>query len=158
MPIQNYNLYTDNAYRGQLAYASEPRTIVSGSLENATAEFGVALKMGAADGDVALGHDGGNVFGIALREANHEAAFRPSDGTTFYKKTETVSVLRQGTVNVLLSGAGASAKGSVLNVDDVTGEFTADPVAAGITASYNVIALETATAGSIIKARIDIVA
>ena len=158
MTIQDYNLYTKNAFNGQVAYASEPRTIVSGSLEDAVAEFGSALKMGAVAGGVALGHSAGNVFGVALRELNHEAFTRPSDGTTKYKSTESVSVLRQGTVNLLLTGAAASVAGTVLNVVDASGVFTADAVAAGITASVNVVALETAIAGSIIKARIDIVA
>lgn len=157
MTIQDYNLYTKNAFNGQVAYASEPRVVVSGALEDAGVEYGTALKMGSAKGAVTLGHVAGNVFGVALREANHEAFYRPSDGTTLYKVTETVSVMRQGTINLLVTGASASVAGTPLNVVDATGLFTA-ATGAGITASTNVVALESAVAGSIIKARIDIVA
>ena len=153
MTIQNYVLYSKNAYTGQEAYASENRTIVSGKLEDAELDFGLAVKNGVKPRSVVKGSVAGNVFGISVRELNHEAKFRPSQGATVYKKTMTVSVMRQGSINVELKGTTAVAAGDIMHIDETTGEFQGS----GGTTCLNVTALEAGVVGDIIKVRIDIV-
>jgi len=158
MPTDNYTIYTGNAYRGQESDASTPRVNGTGIAE-ADLEFGIALERG--NGTIENGvkfSTGGNVFGVAIREANHEADTRPSDGTTSYKTTNSVSIMREGYINVQNTGAAAMAIGVLANVVDTTGEFTGDAVAAGIVASTNVVAMETIAAGEVGRVRIDIVA
>ena len=156
MTIQVFKMYTGNAYEGQLAYASEPRTVVSGTNESAKIPFGKAVKFGAKEGGVALG-GAANVYGIALRELNMEATNRPSDGETDYAKGFTVSVFRQGTINVLVTKA-AAVRGALANVNTTTGAIEGGAVAGGAVASKNVSFLESGAIGDIVKARIDIVA
>ncbi len=155
MPIQDFNIYTNNGYAGDLV-DSGPRVIQSGVLTSAAAGFGVGMKRDASvERGVALGGEA-NLYAISQREYNHEAANRPSDGTTNYNVTETVSLIRQGYVYVLLSGAAAIAAGAALNVDTVTGLFTKDAVAGNIVATTNVFSEEAGIAGDVIKVRIDI--
>lgn len=150
MPIQNYDLYTKNAFRGQIAYASEPRVVVSAQLDDVSLNFGSAVDAVPLTGGVTAGVLA-NVHGVALRELNHEAKFRPSTGETHYKQTETVSVMREGSFNVEVTADAVTAY-QKLFVD--AGEFTG---ATGIE-SLNVIATESGAIGDIIKARIVIVA
>lgn len=156
MPIQNYVLYTQNAYKGQKAYASEHSVNVSGKLEDAELDFGVGVKRGVLERGIAAGSASGNVFAISLRELNHEAQFRPSTGETVYKQTETVSLMREGTINLLVTVRAAVAM-VPMNIVETTGEFTGGAAGAGETACLNVVALEDGIVGDIIKARIDIV-
>jgi len=157
MPLQTYKLYTGNAYKGQMAYSSEHHVVVKGTLEDATLDFGVSLKRGVGAVGVAAGHETGNVYGVSLREINHEAATRPSDGTTFYNLKDSVSVMREGTINVLVT-ARAAVRGVKVNVVDVTGEFTGGAAGAGETQAVNMTFLEAGLVGDVVKARIDIVA
>lgn len=147
------SLYTKNAFRGQQSYASEPHTAVYGNLVDDEADFGVALKDDpSVDRGVSKGiAAGGNVWGIAMREINHEAKFRPSTGETHYKKSQSVSVFREGTINIEVTGD-AITRGQLVFVSP-TGEFSGSVG----TASVNVTALEAGLVGDIIKARIDIV-
>lgn len=161
MPIQNYNIYTAKGYAGDLV-DSGPRVVQTGVLTSATADFGLAMKRDSATvpNGVALGSAAGAVYAIAQREYNHEAATRPSDGTTQYNITESVSLIRQGYLYVELTGATDIVDGEVLHVDSVTGEFTKATVAGNIVATTNVFADEnlTVTGGlDILKIRIDIV-
>ena len=147
------SLYTKNAFRGQQSYVSEAHTAVFGNLVDVEADFGVALKDDPAlERGVSKGIDAnGNVWGIAMREVNHEAKFRPSTGETFYKEKQSVSVFRQGTINIEVT-ADPIARGQLVFVD-ANGEFSG---ATG-TATINVTALEAGIVGDVIKARIDIV-
>lgn len=161
MPIQQYNIYTAKGYAGDLV-DSGPRVVQTGVLTSATADFGVAIKRDSAtiDRGVALGGLA-NVFAIAQREYNHEAATRPSDGTTQYNVTESVSLIRQGYLYVELTGAVDILDGEVMHVDTVTGLFSKATIAGNVVATTNVFAAENlvVTAGlDIIRVRIDITA
>lgn len=155
MPIQNYTIYTGDKYKGQESDASTPRVNGTGYAEAAIA-FGIALKAGTAEDQVLPGHDTGNVLGIAIREANHEAKFRPSTGETEYPVTQSVSLMREGYINIEVT-ARAAVKGAFANVVDATGEFAGGAAGAGETASVNVRFMESGQVGDIVRARIDIV-
>ena len=155
MTIQNYSLYTKNAFEGQQAYGSEPHVVVSGNNESPLVSFGKALKFGVAEDGVLLG-GAANVYGVALREVNHEATYRPSDGTTDYKEGETISVFRQGTINVLVTGL-AAVRGAPANVNTTTGAFEGGAVAGGAVEALNVMFIQSGAVGDIVKARIDII-
>lgn len=157
MPNQDFNLYTAKGYAGELC-DSAPVVTQSGIAENDIA-FGVALSRGTEAKQVdSIVPASGAVFGIARREYNHEAATRPSDGTTNYKETETVSVLREGFIYIELGGNVDIEEGQVLHVDRTTGVFSKLNVAGNVVACTNVTAQEDGVAGDIIKARIDITA
>jgi hypothetical protein len=156
MTTQAFNLYTANGYAGDLV-DSGPRVIQTGILTSAEAGFGVAMKRDTSVArGVALGGTA-NVYAIAQREYNHEAGTRPSPGNdTVYKQTESVSLIRQGYLYALLSGAVAVTEGELLHVDQVTGLFSKDAVAGDVVATTNVYADESALAGEVFKIRIDI--
>ena len=157
MPIQDFNIYTSNGYAGDLV-DSGPRVIQTGVLTTANVGFGVAMQRDASvERGAQLGSVDGNVYAISQREYNHEAATRPSDGTTEYKVGESVSLIRQGYLYIKLGGATAIAAGEVLHVDTTTGEFSKTAVAGNIVACTNVVADEAGVAGDVIKVRIDIV-
>lgn len=155
MPIQDFNIYTANGYAGDLV-DSGPRVIQTGVLTSATAAFGIGMQRDVSvDKGVAIGADA-NVYAISQREYNHEAANRPSDGTTTYVETESVSLIRQGYLYIKLGGAVAIAAGEVLHVVSATGEFVKTAAGAGVVATTNVVADEAGIAGDVIKVRIDI--
>jgi hypothetical protein len=154
MPIQNYNIYTGKGYEGDLADLN-PKVTETGIVEAATLGYGLAVTGGTADDQVVVGHDTGYAYGISLRELNHEAANRPSDGTANYVQTEAASILREGYVYVNVT-ARAAVAGAKLNINDTTGAFTGGTAGVGETASTNVTAIESGQVGEIIKARIDI--
>lgn len=158
MTVQAFNIYTAKGYEGDLV-DSGPRVVQTGVLTAPEVGFGKAVKR---DASVERGVDVGgaaNVFAITQREYNHEAGSRPSTGNdTVYKETESVSLMRQGYIYLLLTGAAGISAGDAVHVDTVTGLFTKDAVAGKIVATTNVTADETAIAGQIFKARIDILA
>lgn len=158
MPTQDFNIYTSNGYAGDLV-DSGPRVVQSGVLTTAGgAGFGVAMKRDASvERGCALGSVDGNVFAITQREWNHEAATRPSDGSTKYNVTESVSLIRQGYLYIQLTGTAGITAGAALHVNKVTGEFVKDAVAGDIVACTNVFAEETGVTGDVIKVRLDIV-
>lgn len=158
MTTQAFNIYTANGYAGDLV-DSGPRVIQTGVLTSASVGFGKAVDRDASvERGVTVG-SGSNVYAITQREYNHEAGTRPTAGDdTFYYETESVSLIRQGYLYLKLSGSFPVIAGTLLNVDLVTGEFTADAVAGDVIATTNVTADENAIAGEIFKARIDIVA
>lgn len=155
MPIQNsYDLYTKNSFEGQKAYSSEVSVQVTGILTAPELDFGRSVKHDATvERGVGIGSTSGNVFGISMREINWEATSIPSTGDVVYKQNRAVSVMREGTINVKVTGAiNAFEK---VHVDETTGEFLGN---AGGTEALNVVALENGLAGDIIKVRIDIIA
>lgn len=156
MPTQAFNIYTANGYAGDLV-DSGPRVIQTGFLTSTEAGFGKGMKRDTSiERGVALG-GAANVYAISQREYNHEAGVRPSAGNdTVYKKTESVSMCRQGYLYLLLGGATAITAGEVLHVDTVTGEFSKTAVVGNIVATTNVVADEDAIAGDVFKVRIDI--
>lgn len=155
MTIQTFDLYTKNGYAGDLV-DSGPRKVGTGILVGAKAGFGKALKRNSTvDRGVELGGLA-NVYATSQRELNHEAGSRPSTGNdTVYNPTESVSIIRDGFVYVLLSGSVAISAGEVLHVDTVTGEFSKDAVAGNVIATTNVIAEEAGLAGDVIKVAIN---
>ncbi len=166
MPIQDFKIYTKNGYAGDLV-DSAPRVIQTGILvPNAdgvnTAGFGLAMLRQVTGDLVERGVELGgaeNVFAISQREYNHEAATRPAKsgtGAWAYRETESVSLIREGYLYVLLEGATAIAAGDALHVDTKTGVFSKEAVAGTIVATTNVFAEEAGIAGDVIKVRIDI--
>ena len=154
MPIQNYEIYTGKGYAGDFADTG-PRTVVTGIVEAATLEMGVGVKPGTAERQVLVGHATGDVYGITVRQLNHEAANRPSDGTFTYKNKEAASVLREGFIFVKVTDHAAVAH-TKLAINDTTGEFVGGTADTGETQCLNVTAIESGDADSIIKVRIDI--
>lgn len=155
MPIQDFNIYTQNGYAGDLV-DSGPRVVQTGILESASVGFGKAVKRGTTAKQVLVG-GAASVFAISQREYNREAGSRPTDGTDFnYLVTESVSLIRQGYLYIKLTGAVAISAGEVLHVDTVTGEFSKTAVAGNVVATTNVVADEDGIAGDVIKVRIDI--
>jgi len=157
MPIQTYNIYTGKGYAGDL-YDSAPRVTQTGLVEDATLGFGLGVKVGTTgERSVVVGSSTGNVFAITMRELNHEADNRPSDGTTSYKNKDSASIMREGFILVKVTGNAAVAH-AMANVNDTTGAFTGGAAGAGETATTNVTFLEAGLVGEVVKARIDIVA
>tara|TARA_R100000541_G_scaffold21478_3_gene31432 strand:- start:7651 stop:8184 length:534 start_codon:yes stop_codon:yes gene_type:complete len=177
MPTQDFNLYTKNGYAGDLV-DSGPRVVQTGILTDATLGFGKAMSRDASVANP-RGVKGGTadtadvkVFAISQREYNHEASTRPSDGSTSYLQTESVSIIRQGYLYIRLVGSTAVTDLSVpLNVvttassgitpgsdgkDIVLGDFTAVSAGTGIKATSNVYPDELGGEGDVIKVRIDI--
>lgn len=161
MPIQEYKLYTQNNYNGMLAYASENTTVVTGINDATITNMGIALKKEGTDlNSVAVGTSTsatGAIFGISLREINHEAVNRPSDGTSTYPISESISVLRQGTINLIVNTAAAVA-GAKVAFNKTTGVASGGGSTSTYQQATNVSWLESGAIGDIIKARIDIVA
>lgn len=156
MTIQTFKIYTGNGYAGDLV-DSAPRVIQSGVLTTAAVGFGVAMQRDTTvDRGCKLGSVDGNVYSISQREYNHEASTRPSDGTTTYNVAESVSLIREGYLYVLLEGLVAVVAGAALHVDKVTGKFVKTAVAGNVVACTNVFAEEAGVAGDVIKVRIDI--
>jgi hypothetical protein len=162
MPIQDYNIYTAKGYAGD-RYDSAPSVTQSGIVEDALLGYGIAVKPGtkstnngSPQGVTSVASPaGGNIWGISMRELNHEAANRPSDGTANYLETETASIMREGFILVKLSSGACTANS--IQFTDPNGLFTGDGV--GATAGLvttNVTAMEHGTAGDIVKMRIDI--
>ena len=155
MPIQDFDIYTKNGYAGDLV-DSGPRVVQSGVVETpAGIGFGLGVKRGTANKQVLLGGEA-SIFAISQREYNQEADTRPSDGSTSYKVTNSISLIRQGYLYVELSGAAGVSDGDKIRVDTVTGKFTMDAVAGNVIQTTNVTSDEDGVAGDIIKIRIDI--
>tara|TARA_R110000851_G_scaffold200925_2_gene352079 strand:+ start:876 stop:1346 length:471 start_codon:yes stop_codon:yes gene_type:complete len=156
MTTQSFSLYTKNGYAGDLV-DSAPAVKQTGILTSASVGFGKAVKRDTSvERGVAVG-GAAKVFAITAREYNHEAGTRPSTGNdTFYLVTESVSLVREGYLYVLLGGAVAVSAGQVLHVDTVTGVFSKTSVAGNVVATTNVVAEEAGIAGDVIKVRIDI--
>jgi hypothetical protein len=160
MTTQAFNIYTANGYAGDLV-DSGPRVVQTGILTSATAGFGKAMSRdaGTVDRGVALAGAlvGGKVHAISQREYNHEAGSRPSPGNdTVYRETESVSLIRQGYLYIVLTGSTAIAAGDTVHVDITTGEFSKDTVAGDVVAATNVVAEEAALVGDVFKVRIDV--
>lgn len=160
MPIQAYNIYTAKGYAGD-RYDSAPSVTQSGRAE-VPFGYGLGLQLGTNKAD--LPPDMTNVtaaqtsvWGVSMRELNHEAANRPSDGTTNYVVGETVSVMREGFLLVKVGGTLGATAHTKANLIIATGEFTGDAPGGGVLAMTNVTFLETGLAGETVKARIDIV-
>lgn len=161
MPIQEFNIYTKKGYAGELV-DSGPRVTQTGILTDATLGFGLGLSRDLTiERGVRLNiaADDGNVWGISMREYNHEAGARPAvPGTDWeYLITESVSVMREGYIYLLVETTAATAE-SLANIDDVTGGFVGGVPVAGNKATTNVTFVQSGAVGDIVKARIDIIA
>ena len=156
MTIQDFNIYTQNGYAGDLV-DSGPRVVQTGIVEDALGfGFGKAVKRGTTGKDVLLG-GATKVFAISQREYNREAGTRPSTGTDFsYRNKDSASIMREGYIYIKLTGATAISNGDAVHVDTVTGEFSKLGVAGNVVACLNVFADEDAITGDVFKARIDI--
>lgn len=155
MPNQSFDIYTKRGYAGDLV-DSGPRTVQTGIATEGTVEFGVAVKPNITSDE--RGVEAGSppkVWAIAQREWNHEAATRPSDGTTVYAQNQSVSVIRQGYIYVQV--VAAVVAGAPLMVNATTGTFSGTTAGSHVQCT-NVTAVNGGAAGSIVKARIDIVA
>lgn len=147
MPVQDFNIYTARGYAGDLPDSTSAlvsQTVVAAG----TLGFGIAI------GEDGLIQAGGAVYGISRRELNHEAANKPSDGTTDYVEGDSVSVLRQGYIYVEVT-ARAAVAGALLNVVDATGLFAGGTAGAGETVTTNIVAEQDGAVGDIIKVWIE---
>ena len=161
MTIQTFDIYTKKGYEGDLCDSANA-VKQTGILLSGTLGFGKAVQpsgtgKGIAVGSAEIGTDNTNVWGISLREYNHEAGTRPSTGTDFlYRAAESVSVLQQGFIYLKLTGATAVARNANLRVVAATGLFTNVAESATVFTCRNVVAVEAAVQDEIFKARIDI--
>ena len=162
MVDQVFTKYTARGYEGDLVDSGDS-VRQTGVLLTGTLGFGKAVQASGTGQGIAVGSaeiaasSTTNVWGISLREYNHEAGTRPSTGTDFlYRANESVSVLRQGFVYLRLTGATAIAREESVHVNEATGLFHKTAVAAGNSACLNVYAVQPAIANGIFKARIDI--
>ena len=161
MVDQVFKKYTARGYEGDLVDSGHA-VKQTGILLAGTLGFGKAVQISGTGQGIAIGSPeiGGtsttNVFAISLREYNHEAGTRPSDGTDFlYRTSESVSILREGYIYVKLTGATAIAREEALHVDEATGLFT-KVAGAGISTCLNVYATQTAVQDEVFKVRIDV--
>lgn len=155
MPIQDYLIYTKKGYAGD-RFDSAPSVTQTGIVEDPILGYGLGVTPGTLSArHVIKGHDAGNVYGISMRELNHESATKPSDGTVNYLETESASIMREGFILVEVSIRACVAH-ELLNIADVGGQFSGGTAAAGETQTLNVTSLESGEVGEIIKARIDI--
>lgn len=162
MTIQTFNIYTGKGYEGDFV-DSGPSVRQTGVLLTGTLGFGKAVQTSGVDQGIAVGSaeiatsSTTNVYGISVREYNHEAGTRPSTGTDFlYRANESVSVLREGFIYLKLTGSTAIAREESVHVVEATGLFHKDSITAGNSACLNVYATQAAVAGEVFKARIDI--
>ena len=152
--------YTARGYEGDLVDSGDS-VHQTGVLLTGTIGFGKAVRTDGEGQGIQVGATNVSnvcsVFGITLREYNHEAGTRPSDGTDFlYRANESVSILRQGYIYLKLTGATAISREEELHVDAVTGLFTKVAAAGNVAVCRNVYATQPATTNQVFKARIDI--
>lgn len=154
MTAQSFDIYTKRGYAGDLV-DNGPYTSQSAVVEAAELAIGVAVKRGTVATNpkhVVVDADGGNIFGIVRRELALEAKNKPSDGTTVFTQTQSASILRQGYIYVEVVSTAVTA--GALLYTDANGNFTGSTG----TATTNVTAEQSGAVGSVIRARIDIVA
>ena len=165
MPTQNFNIYTGRGYAGELV-DSGPRVVQTGVLTSATAGFGVLMDRDASverGASLSRAYSTTSVYAISHREYNHEASTRPSDGSTSYKEGESVSLIRQGYLYLLVDvGTNALTAGDTLQYVVADGTFTSDADDASTIGSCPNVTAEESVATSatpqLVKCRIDIVA
>ena len=153
MPNQVFSLYTVDSYDGMLAYSSEENTIVSCSVEEKL-KVGSPLIVGTKFGTVKQDLDGGNVFGIALRELNHEFQIDATGEDVFYQIGDVIPVLRQGTFYASVVGTlniTLGTKASCWN------NFGVGSLGGGASTCNNITWEESGSPGDVVLARIDII-
>ena len=132
MPIQTFEIYTANGYAGDLV-DSAPRVVQTGILvPNATAVdeagYGLAILRQVTGTLIERGVELGgaaNVYAISQRELNHESKNRPAkigDGGWVYGDGDSVSLIREGYLYILLDGAVAIGY-FFLSIELVTTQF-----------------------------------
>lgn len=146
MPKQDFTINTGEAYAGEqygLATTNSQRLTYNAGA--AMDHYGLAVKQGATDKEILVGHDSGAVLGITMRELKLESKTRPGDGTVLIPKGQPLGVMLEGPIMVKLKTAITDAAIGV----SATGEFGG--VASGYTAATNVKALRyPAAAGDVI--------
>lgn len=158
MPItQDYNINTGNAYEGMvygLRTAMDIRTVEDARLTDANATKAGKAAKAVADtvrgvefaGATVAGH---SCYGIIVRQINHEAATRPSNGEMAYVKGDLLGLLTDGAIMVKLKSA--------VKRDALVG-MEADGTWSTAAAFSNVKALQAGAAGDVVPVRIFIVA
>lgn len=161
MAVQtSYDLYTRDAVVGAL-YGISLTNSVRHSLTNVdTVEipFGVAVKNVAGLGNERQCTLGGaaKVEGFAIRQINKQMQTVPGTGAIGYKVGDTVGVLKEGFMNVLLeAGSAAAVKGAQAWVSTTDGTVRAD-TAANYVQATNVTFESTGSAGDIVVVNITI--
>jgi len=175
MPTQDFNIYTARGYAGELV-DSGPRVVQTGILTTDSSNdngvgFGIAVQRDTGAGKPTRGIKLGatevgtsetvNLFALTQREYNHEASLRPSDGTTVYNQTESVSLIRQGYLYVNIFGSGTLAAGDAVNVVVADGTLSVAAITDTNIPAINCFVEEDVlsspgTAGALVKVRIDI--
>jgi hypothetical protein len=136
MPVQTYDINIKGEVAGQLYGMQQSRAqIDSGKITVAAVGFGVAVKKGAGDREVAAGQAGANlaIYGITLKQQTLESDFRPNTGAVLYPVGFIAPILRDGYVNVIAQDA--VANGGAVYVNSTTGLFFGAAAAGRVKAS-----------------------
>lgn len=110
MPKQDWNINTKEAYAGEqygLATTNSQRLTYNAGAEMSV--YGLAVKQGATDKEVVVGHNAGEILGITMREIKLESRTRPGDGTVLIPKGQPLGVMLEGPIMVKLGTAIDSA-------------------------------------------------
>lgn len=146
MPKQDWNINTKEAYAGEqygIATTNSQRLTFNAGAEMSV--YGLAVKQGATDKEILVGHNAGEILGVTMRELKLESRTRPGDGTVLIPKGQPLGVMLEGPIMVKLKTA---ITGATIGVSD-TGEFGG--VASGYTEATNAKALRyPAAAGDVI--------
>lgn len=149
MPIvQSYSMYTAAAYEGMVFGLSAHMNIRTVEATKPV-QFAQALK--ATDGtdhgveQAGVSTAGKPCYGIGVRQINHEAGTRPSDGQMASLQGQLLGMMVEGEIMVKLSAAVAR---------DAKVGMTAEGTWTSAAAFSNVVALKAGAVGDIIPVRI----
>ena len=143
-------------FPGQPCFGSEPRSTYTARSVDAIIKYGVAITVGAGYETCRAGTLSTNTIAFALRESNSEAFTRPSDGSNEYVLGDAVSVMRQGTLYVLVTKTPA-VRNQPCVINKATGEISGGTAVAGEVNASNAVFLESGAVGDVIKVRVDII-
>lgn len=124
MPVQSYDINIKGEVAGQLYGLQQSRAqIDSGKVTVAAIGFGIAVKKGAKDREVAAGQAGADlsIYGITIKQQQVESDFRPNTGAALYPVGFIAPILRDGYINVIAQDG--STNQAPVYVDSVTGLF-----------------------------------
>lgn len=152
MPIsQPYNINIDKAYEGMVYGLRTAMSIRTVEATDLLAKFGGAVE---AKADTVRGIQApaaavvadSACYGILVRQINHEAATRPSNGDMAVRVGDVLGMLVEGEIMVKLKSA--VARDAAVGFDKDTGTWESG------TAYSNVVALQAGAAGDVIPVRI----
>lgn len=151
MPKQDYVINTRNEVNGTLYGISYTNSERLSARAHSAIGFGKAVKPTAAKSrNVDLGASAdGSIYGISLRTIGREMSTYPGDGNITYKVNDEIAFVREGTMNITVTGSVACAMGGSVYANVNTGEFAASDIdaAAGVWVLVNNARWNSITAG-----------